>query len=99
MLITLAFGSFHQVGIAILMYVRGLHVVCSLHVHLVFVTEYRRKAMADAMLTGAKRGTTATGRRYLWGGQVWSGSLRRRKLRGTPVTVVKQYIENQKRPV
>lgn len=29
----------------------GRHVVHSLHVHLVFVTKYRRKAMTDAMLT------------------------------------------------
>lgn len=29
----------------------GRHVVCNLHVHLVFVTRYRRKAMTDAMLT------------------------------------------------
>lgn len=29
----------------------GRHVVHNLHVHLVFVTKYRRKAMTDAMLT------------------------------------------------
>ncbi len=29
----------------------GRHVVCNLHVHLVFVTKYRRKAFTDAMLT------------------------------------------------
>ena len=29
----------------------GRHVVYNLHVHLVFVTKYRRKAFTDAMLT------------------------------------------------
>lgn len=29
----------------------GRHVVHNLHVHLVFVTKYRRKAFSDAMLT------------------------------------------------
>jgi putative transposase len=29
----------------------GRHVVCNLHVHLVFVTKYRRQALTDPMLT------------------------------------------------
>lgn len=33
-------------------------------------------------------------RRYLWGGHFWSGSCG-----GAPLTVVRQYIENQQRPV
>lgn len=33
-------------------------------------------------------------RRYLWGGHFRSGSCS-----GAPLTVVKQYIENQQRPV
>jgi putative transposase len=31
-------------------YRRGRHVVCALHVHLVFVTKYRRGVLDDAML-------------------------------------------------
>ncbi|MEU8976575.1 IS200/IS605 family transposase [Streptomyces monashensis] len=38
-------------------------------------------------------------RRYLWGGHFWSGSYFAGSCGGPPLTVVKQYIENQKRPV
>ncbi|MFD0514693.1 IS200/IS605 family transposase [Streptomyces aureus] len=37
-------------------------------------------------------------RRYLWGGHFWSGSYFAGSCRGAPLTVVKQYIENQQRP-
>ncbi|MEU8726740.1 transposase, partial [Streptomyces antimycoticus] len=38
-------------------------------------------------------------RRHLWGGHFWSGSYFAGSCGGAPLTVVKQYIENQKRPV
>ncbi len=38
-------------------------------------------------------------RRYLWGGHFWSGSHFAGSCGGAPLTVVKQYIENQKRPI
>ncbi|WP_246467414.1 IS200/IS605 family transposase [Streptosporangium album] len=38
-------------------------------------------------------------RTYLWGGHFWSGSYFAGSVRGTPLTVLKQYIEQQKRPV
>lgn len=38
-------------------------------------------------------------RRYLWGGHIWSGSYFAGSCGGAPLTVVKQYIENQQRPV
>ncbi|GAA4794806.1 hypothetical protein GCM10023329_54260 [Streptomyces sanyensis] len=38
-------------------------------------------------------------RRHLWGGHFWSGSYFAGSCGGAPPTAVKQYIENQKRPV
>ncbi|PZT78045.1 IS200/IS605 family transposase [Streptomyces sp. AC1-42W] len=122
-----------------------------MHVHLVFVTKYRRKAMTDAMLTrreeimrevcsdfeaelkqfngeddhvhllvhyppkvqlsrlvNSLKGVSARllrkeydshVRRHLWGGHFWSGSYFAGSCDGPPLTVVKQYIENQKRPI
>lgn len=36
-------------------------------------------------------------RRYLWGEHFWSGSYFAGSCGGAPLTMVKQYIENQKR--
>lgn len=38
-------------------------------------------------------------RRYLRGGHFWSGSYFAGSCGGAPLTVVRQYIENQQRPV
>lgn len=38
-------------------------------------------------------------RRHLWGGHFWSGSYFAGSCDGAPLTVVRQYIENQQRPV
>lgn len=38
-------------------------------------------------------------RKYLWGGHFWSGSYFAGSVGGAPPTVLKQYIEQQKRPV
>jgi len=37
--------------------------------------------------------------RHLWGGHFWSGSYFAGSCGGAPLTVVRQYIENQQRPV
>jgi putative transposase len=37
-------------------------------------------------------------RRYLWGGHLWSPSYFAGSCGGAPLQVVKEYIENQKRP-
>jgi putative transposase len=37
-------------------------------------------------------------RKYLWGGHLWSPSYFAGSCGGAPLTVVKEYIENQKRP-
>jgi putative transposase len=129
----------------------GRHVIHNLHVHLVFVTKYRRKAFTDAMLTRCeeimrevcqdfeaelkqfngeedhvhllvhyppkvqlsklvnslkgvssrylRKENDAHVRRYLWGGRFWAGSYFAGSCGGAPLTVVRQYIENQQRPV
>ncbi|MGP4091575.1 IS200/IS605 family transposase [Streptomyces sp. KR55] len=129
----------------------GRHVVHHLHVHLVFVTKYRRGVFTDAMLSRCeeimrevcadfeaelkqfngehdhvhllvhyppkvqlsklvnslkgvsarllrKEYSTHVGRR-LWGGHFWSGSYFAGSCGGAPLTVVRQYIDNQQRPV
>ncbi|MGI5492681.1 IS200/IS605 family transposase [Microtetraspora malaysiensis] len=38
-------------------------------------------------------------RTYLWGGHFWSGSYFAGSVGGAPLTVLKQYIEQQNRPV
>ncbi|MEV7858251.1 IS200/IS605 family transposase [Streptomyces hirsutus] len=129
----------------------GRHVVHNLHVHLAFVTKYRRKAFTDEMLTrceeimrevcqdfGAElkqfnggeghvhllvhypptvqlsrlvnslKGVSsrylrkeydAHVRRHLRGGRFWSGSYFAGSCDGPPLTVVRQYLEDQQRPV
>ena len=37
-------------------------------------------------------------RRYLWGGHFWSRSYFAGSCGGAPLTVVRQYIQNQQRP-
>ncbi|MET8213740.1 transposase, partial [Streptomyces sp. NPDC005373] len=38
-------------------------------------------------------------RRHLWGGHFWSGSYFAGSCHGAPLTVARQYLANQKRPV
>ncbi|MFC3996658.1 IS200/IS605 family transposase [Nocardiopsis sediminis] len=128
----------------------GRHVVCDLHVHLVFVTKYRRGVLTGAMLTrceeimrqvcedfgaGLREFDGEDGHvhllvhyppkvqlsklvnslkgvssrllrkeypthvnRYLWGGRLWSGSYFAGSVGGAPVSVLRHYIEDQKRP-
>ncbi|MFG2053443.1 IS200/IS605 family transposase [Micromonospora sp. NPDC048930] len=129
---------------------RGRSLVYNLHVHLVFVTKYRRDVFNDAMLTrcgqimadvcdklGAQlrefngeddhvhllvhyppklpistlvnrlKGVSAhylrqefTGRinRHIMHGHLWSPSYFAGSCGGAPLTVIREYIESQKRP-
>jgi putative transposase len=129
---------------------RGRSVIYHLHVHLVFVTEYRRGAFTDEILTrceqimrdvcaglGAElrefngetdhvhllvryppslalstlvnslKGVSSRRlrqeffthiRRYLWGNHFWSPSYFAGSCGGAPLSIVKEYIEQQKRP-
>ena len=128
----------------------GRHVVYNLHVHLVFVTKYRRGVLTDAMLdrceeimrqvcagfeaelrefngedehvhllvhyppkvqlsklVNSLKGVSSRLLRkeygthvnkYLWGGRLWSGSYFAGSVGGAPISVLRQYIEDQKRP-
>ncbi|APU40982.1 IS200/IS605 family transposase [Streptomyces sp. TN58] len=130
---------------------RGRHVVSAMHVHLVFVTRYRRGVFNDDMLTvceatmrkvcedfeaeliefngeddhvhllvhyppkvavsglvNSLKGVSArilrrdfTGRvnRALMHGHFWSPSYFAASCGGAPLTVVRQYIEQQRRPL
>jgi REP-associated tyrosine transposase len=129
---------------------RGRSVVCSLHVHLVFVTKYRRDVLNGEMLTACERvmrdlcaemgcelrefngendhvhllvhyppklpvstlvnrlkGVSAhylrkefTGHvsRHFMHGHLWSPSYFAASAGGAPLAIIKQYIEQQKRP-
>ncbi|MEO3787271.1 IS200/IS605 family transposase [Actinocorallia sp. B10E7] len=129
---------------------RGRSVVYNLHIHLVFVTKYRRGVLTDALLTrceavmrdvcaqlgGELREFNGEDdhvhllvhyppklpvsalvnrlkavsahylrkefdqhvRRYLWGDHLWSPSYFAASCGGAPLTIVKEYIEQQKHP-
>ena len=131
-------------------YRRGRHVVSALHVHLVFVTKYRRAVLDDAMLTcceqtmrkvctafeaelrefngennhvhllvfyppkaavsalvNSLKGVSArrlrsefTGRvnQAAMHGHLWSPSYFAASCGGAPLSVIRQYIEQQNRP-
>jgi putative transposase len=131
-------------------YRRGRHVVSAMHVHLVFVTKYRRGVLDDAMLTACEaamrkvcadfgaelaefngeddhvhllveyppkvpvsalvnslKGVSSrrlraefTGRvnRYLMRGHLWSPSYFAASCGGAPISMIRQYIEQQRRP-
>ncbi|MCQ6250284.1 MULTISPECIES: IS200/IS605 family transposase [Streptomyces] len=132
-------------------YRRGRHVVSAMHVHLVFVTKYRRGVFDDEMLTRCEKimrkvcedfeaelkefngerdhvhllinyppkiavsklvnslkGVSArrirqefTGRinRATMHGHLWSPSYFSASCGGAPLAIVRQYIEQQKRPL
>ncbi|MFE7213190.1 IS200/IS605 family transposase [Streptomyces sp. NPDC057611] len=132
-------------------YRRGRHVVSAMHVHLVFVTKYRRGVLDDTMLSvcedtmrkvcedfGAElkefngeddhvhllvhyppkvavsklvnslKGVSArilrrdfTGRvnQAIMHGHFWSPSYFAASCGGAPLSIIRQYIEQQKRPV
>ncbi|WP_406215636.1 IS200/IS605 family transposase [Streptomyces decoyicus] len=132
-------------------YRRGRHVVSAMHVHLVFVTKYRRWVFNDEMLTRCEeimrkvcedfeaelkefngerdhvhllvhyppkvavsklvnslKGVSArrirqefTGRlnRAIMHGHLWSPSYFSASCGGAPLTIVRQYIDQQKRPL
>src|SRR5215472_17047995 len=74
------------------------------HVHL--LVHYPR-AVALSKLVNSLKGVSARRlrqeygphlRRYLWGAHLWSPSYFAGSCGGAPLAVVKEYIENQKRP-
>ncbi|WKS99963.1 IS200/IS605 family transposase [Gallibacterium salpingitidis] len=129
---------------------RGRHVVFNLHVHLVFVTKYRRHVFTKAILEDLKRifesvcrdfeaelvefdgeddhvhllvnyppkiaisnlvnslkGVSSRMirkknypniRKKLWGNQLWSPSYFAGSCGGAPISIIRQYIEQQQTP-
>lgn len=129
---------------------RGRSVVWNIHIHLVFVTKYRKGALNDEILTrcreimadvcqdfgaelfefngeddhvhllvhypptvrlsqlvGSLKGVSARLlrtqfsshlSRYLWGDHLWSPSYFAASAGGAPLSVISEYIANQKRP-
>ena len=129
---------------------KGRHVVYAMHVHLVFVTKYRRKVfsseyldfledvfrkvcadfeaelvefngeddhvhllvhyppkVAVSKLVNSLKGVSSRrlaqqyGRlpRYFWSGVLWSSSYFAGSVGGAPISVLRQYIEHQQRPL
>lgn len=129
---------------------KGRHVVYAMHVHLVFVTKYRRKVfssehldfledvfrkvcadfeaelvefngeddhvhllvhyppkVAVSKLVNSLKGVSSRrlaqqyGRlqRYFWKGVLWSPSYFAGSVGGAPISVLRQYIEQQQRPL
>lgn len=128
----------------------GRHCVFNLHVHLVFVTKYRRGVFTSVILEDLKRifsevckdfeaelvefdgeddhvhllvnyppkiaisslvnslkgvssrlirkGNYPQLKRKLWGGSLWSPSYFAGSCGGAPISILKQYIENQRTP-
>jgi putative transposase len=70
-----------------------------MHVHLVFVTKYRREVFTRAILDDLQ-GIFASVcmRKKLWGGALWSPSYFTGSCGGAPIAIIRQYIEQQQTP-
>ena len=68
-----------------------------LHAHLVFLTKYRRAVFTDAMLTFCEH--TGMRVRARMHGHLWSPSYFAVSCRGAPLSIIKQYIDGQARPL
>ncbi|MEO3793219.1 IS200/IS605 family transposase [Nonomuraea sp. B10E15] len=74
------------------------------HVHL--LVHYPPKVALSVLVNSLKgvsarllrKEYSAHVRRYLWGGHFWSPSYFAASCGGAPLSIIKEYIENQKRP-
>ncbi len=78
-----------------------------MHVHLVFVTRYRRLVFTKSKLVNSLKGESSrllrkqnypSIQKALWGKSLWSPSYFAGACGGAPLTVIKQYIEQQASP-
>ena len=108
----------------------GRHCVFNMHVHLVFVTKYRRDVFTKAILDELKlifvhllveyppkvavstlvnilKGVSSRMirkknysniRKKLWSNQLWSPSYFAGSCGGAPISIIRQYIEQQQTP-
>lgn len=63
-----------------------------MHVHLVFVTKYRRGVFTKEVIDDLREVLK------LWGGALWSPSYFAGSCGGAPIAVIRQYIEQQQTP-
>ena len=87
----------------------GRRCVFQLHVHLIFVTKYRRRVFdaraievlrdifADVCSDAQGQQRPDIRKRY-WKGVLWSPSYFASSCGGAPISIVRQYIEQQKTP-
>ena len=67
----------------------GRHCVFNMHVHLVFVTKSSRMI---------RKKNYSNIRKKLWGNQLWSPSYFAGSCGGAPISIIRQYIEQQQTP-
>ncbi|MGY6090103.1 MULTISPECIES: transposase [Pasteurellaceae] len=67
----------------------GRHCVFNMHVHLVFVTKSSRMI---------RKKNYPNIRKKLWGNQLWSPSYFAGSCGGAPISIIRQYIEQQQTP-
>jgi putative transposase len=88
-------------------YRRGRHVVSALHVHLAFVTKYRRGVeVSVSALVNSLKGVSARRRSQYtarvnqarMNGHSWSPSYFAASRGGAPLSIIRQYTEQQQRP-
>jgi putative transposase len=80
---------------------RGPSVIHDLHVHLVFATQYRHGAFTDQILTRCEqlmRDVCARLRASTVGRHFWSPSYVAGSCGGPPLSIIKDYIDQQKYP-
>jgi putative transposase len=78
---------------------RGNHVVYNLHAHLVFVTKYRKGVFEGVSSRYLRAEYTGRINRIATGSAFWAPSYFAGSCGGAPLSIVKEYIENQKRPI
>ena len=88
----------------------GRHCVFNLHIHLVFVTKYLinypPKIAVSSLVNSLKGVSSRMIRRMnypeikkkLWGGSLWSPSYFAASCGGAPISIIRQYIEQQRTP-
>ncbi|WP_409025501.1 transposase [Gallibacterium anatis] len=67
----------------------GRHCVFNMHVHLVFVTKSSRMI---------RKKNYSNIRKKLWSNQLWSPSYFAGSCGGAPISIIRQYIEQQQTP-
>ncbi|MEZ2623225.1 transposase [Paenalcaligenes hominis] len=77
---------------------RGRHCVFNMHVHLVFVTKYRRGVFTKDVLDDSQKEASEYSQQIMGGGALWSPSYFAGSCGGAPIEIVRQGIEQQQTP-